>query len=120
MDGVQATGLGPWGGYGFEYEKTRPEPGRCHFYMNLGGEPTTRRRNPQTQARIEPTNVCNPQAKVVFRSVSLFFICIEQELESLILKFHWKSFPTDLVFTRNRFLHPRVAIVNLSILDSKC
>ena len=49
-----------------------------------------RQRNPQTQTQIEPTNVCDSSDKGRFPFVSLFFICVEQELESLILEFHWQ------------------------------
>ena len=83
-----------------------------------------KRWNPRTQARTEPTNpnLPNPnplawiepkrqslqvkdlcrgflflEAKVLFSSISIFlFICVEQELKSLILKFHTPSWKSNL------------------------
>ena len=71
---------------------------------NLGGEPTTQGRNPRTQAWIEPMNVYDFLRRRLFSLYSLFFICVEQEIKSLILEFHWKSSPTPSSSTRNRFL----------------
>ena len=86
---------------------------RTHELANLGGEPM----NPSS----DWTHKCVWFLKRrSFSLCSLFFICAEQELESLILEFHWKSFPTDLSSTGNRLLHTRVATVDSSILNSRC
>ena len=59
--------------------------------MNPGGETHKPKLglNPQT---------CDSLGEGHFPFVSLFFICAEQEHESLILDFHWKSIPTYLSY----------------------
>ena len=94
---------------------------------NLGNEPTNRGSKPTNKAA-KPTNPSSNWThehvwflrRRSFSLYALFVICAEQELESLILEFHWKSFPTDLSSTGNRLLHTRVATVDSSILNSRC
>ena len=67
MDGVRATGLGPWGGSGFEYEKTRPEPGPLPFLH----EPRRQTHDPGDETH-KPKLELNPQTCVILRRRSFF------------------------------------------------
>ena len=67
---------------------------------------------------LNPRTCMIPLSEGRFPSILSFLFV--QSRNSSILKFHWKSSPTHLSFTGNRFLPTQFSIVNSSLLDLGC